>query len=61
MEEKKEIFNFTIVAETEGMKYQRGSHLKFTHPVSNTVNGEVLKVLDNRHLFSYYPLLTLVP
>lgn len=61
MEEKKKIFNFTVVAETEGTKYQRGSHLKFTHLVSNTVNGEVKKVLDNCNLVSYYPLLTLVP
>lgn len=55
---KKKMFNFSVVAETEGTKYQHGSHLKLTHPVSNT---EVEKVLDNCNLFSYYPLLTLVP
>lgn len=59
---KKEIFNFTVVAETEGHEIPTaGSHLKFPHPVSNAENGEVAEVLDNCNLFSYYPLLTLVP
>lgn len=60
-EKKKKIFKFIIAAETEGTKYQHSSRFIFAHPVSNTVNGEVEKVLDNCNLFSYYPLLTLVP